>query len=225
MAGTVSLTKASDVIRSEDLAEATDLTKEQQQAIKDKYDSINKHMQFGREDKGKYKIELFFHHRRTRNGLNAVLMNFWESAAAMHGGGDSRIYLCPGSRLRNNGCAAPIPSDANVNGKMMCSKCGVMWDAEETIGEIFFNLPLQRLAESITKYYHVLGGHADICIKYSQDDLRSVLLSEQERDRGGELFDKLYAARSVSVYPLANIIKDVSAGADLTKRFYAFLVA
>lgn len=224
MGATVKLTSASQVMAEDNLTPVT-LTKEQQQQVEDKYSQLNKHMDFSRDNKAKYKLELCFNHKRSRNGLNACIMHFWESGAALHGGGDTRIYLCPGSKIKGNGCMAPIPDSSNSNGKLICSSCGCVWDCEEVIGEIYFNLPLQLLAESINKYYHVLNMHADIYVKYSQDDLRSTMLSEQERNRGGELFAKVRAKRSMSIYPLANIIKDTGAGADLLKRFYAFLSA
>jgi hypothetical protein len=48
---------------------------------------------------------------------------------------------------------------------------------------------------------------------------------EQERQRGGDVLTAMRNKRALHIYPLANIIKDTSAGSDILARFYAFLTA
>ena len=69
--------------------------------------------------------------------------------------------------------------------------------------------------------------NADIRIKYAQRDIRTAARLEQERQRGGELLQEVRSSelRSSSTYPLANIIKDTAAGADLRGRILAYLQA
>jgi hypothetical protein len=66
---------------------------------------------------------------------------------------------------------------------------------------------------------------ADIVVKYHEDDIRNAAMLEQVKSRGGEVLAGARRRRIPRVYPLQNIIKDTSAGADLEKRFYAFMRA
>jgi len=70
-----------------------------------------------------------------------------------------------------------------------------------------------------------LGLNCDVRIKYNYDDIRDASRKEQEKNMHSELLDKVRSRerRVVKVYPLAHIIKDTSAGADLYGRILAFL--
>jgi hypothetical protein len=48
---------------------------------------------------------------------------------------------------------------------------------------------------------------------------------EVAKGMGGEALNEARAARGLHIYPLKNIIKDTSAGAQLYDRFLAFIKA
>jgi hypothetical protein len=62
-------------------------------------------------------------------------------------------------------------------------------------------------------------------VKYNYSDIRDASAKEQLKNIGGELLLKVRGkdSRVPRLYPLRNILKDVSNGADLHGRFLAFL--
>ena len=174
--------------------------------------------------KAKYKLELFFgKSRSTRNPVPGAL-SFWESGTKLHGGGDTKVYFCPGKLLRKNDCQQVIPFAFNAYGFMVCPHCKETWKGNQVIGEVLGRHSMRDWALLLFQYYNRLGQNCDIYLKHSPDDIRSVAAREQERQRGGELLNKA-RTRARHVYPLKNIIKDTLNGADLLNRFYAFLTA
>jgi len=174
----------------------------------------------------KYKIELLFHRSRSQRHPTPGLLSFYESGAKNHGGGDIKIYFCPGRYLGKADCEAVIPSSAMGFGYLHCAKCGNSWEGEQVIGEVGFNLTMQNWAKVLLEYFQRLDLNADLVIKMYKGDIRAMAALEQEREHRG---DKLRLTRSDSrvryVYPLLNIMKDVSAGSDLYRRILAFLSA
>jgi hypothetical protein len=182
----------------------------------------------------KYKIELMFGVGRdstVRWKPVPGIMQFWESGRKEHGGGDVKLYFCPGKELirqgssdeRRRDCEAFLGSSRSGFGFLPCTSCGQLWKAEEVLGEVICNLPMQKWAEVILHQYKRLGMNADIYIKFAKDDFRAAAMMEQQRQLRGEKLDPVRNNRPKGIYPLRNIIKDTTAGADLLKRFYAFL--
>jgi hypothetical protein len=62
-------------------------------------------------------------------------------------------------------------------------------------------------------------------LKYARDDIRAAAAAEKLKNFQGERVNLARAKRAMSIYPLRNILKDSSAGADLLSRFQAFLLA
>ncbi len=192
--------------------------------------------------KAKYKLELVFGKDRSATKPSVGLLSFFESGRKMHGGGDAKVYMCPGFRKtswdrmnqrwsetpKGSGpCDAFIPDSSHGFEHLFCQKCKILWDEREVVGELIWKLPMQKWAEILTQYYVRLECNADVYLKYSREDIRTKALMEQAKQKGGELLDKMRAGRlrASSMYPLRNIIKDTGAGADLTKQFYKFLRA
>lgn len=175
----------------------------------------------------KYKIEIMFGKARSTSKPTPGMMSFWANGSKFHGGGDEKLYLCPGASLKQNGCTALLQDSYNSSLGSVCPACGNVWTQPELIGEIFFNLTMQNWARVIYRYFHICEAHCDIYLKHAPDDIRTVALAQAERQtwRGSELLDKTRAKRARHIYPLKNIIKDTSAGADLLNRFHRFLVA
>lgn len=179
----------------------------------------------------KYKLEVTFNNERSMHRPFGGTVTWWESANKLHGGGDSKLYLCDCNadypHLEGKGCGGFLPDSANGLNFIVCPSCGTMWKNEEVVGEIWYKLPIQKWADVMLKWFVKLELNCDIRIKYARDDIRTAAMLEQQRDRGGELLQTVRdpERRASSTYPLANIIRDTSAGADLRGRILAYLQA
>jgi hypothetical protein len=172
---------------------------------------------------GKYKIEIFFSYRRSITKPTPGALSIWESGSKLHGGGDAKVYFCPGEVRGINDCASIIPFD-NVNyGHGLCPRCGKVWKSDEMVGEILGNWPMQTWAKKVTDYFTALGHSADIYVKQPRGDIRKAAELEQEKQLGGEKLDVVRKGVVKYIYPLARILKDTQSGADIYDRFYAFL--
>jgi len=207
-------------------ADEIELSEEERDALQKKMaamDALFKEM-----GRAKYKIELFWGSKFSVRQPSAGALSFWESGAAFHGGGDTKIYICPGRKRGVSDCAHMIPDAFNEQGKLVCPNCGQVWKGEEVIGEVFGRWTMRQWASKLFEYFKQLEMNADILVKYPPEDIRSASLQEVESARyGGEKLAKARGKRSraTHIYPLRNIIKDTSNGADLLGRFYAFLTA
>lgn len=206
-----------------DINDVPAMSEEEEGLLKQKKEKLDALLQS--EQKAKYKIELLFHRARSLQKPTPGLMYFWENGSQLHGGGDAKIYLCPGKRLEQNECEGFIPYDSNGYGFLVCPHCQKVWRAESVIGEVGGVLTMQGWATLLLKYYRKLDQNADIYVKMTVDDLRAVTRMEQEKELRGEKLHRVRAARPKYIYPQKNIVRDVSNGADLYKRFYAFLQA
>jgi hypothetical protein len=178
---------------------------------------------FAEAQKARYKIELTLSGDRRRIQAVAGLLVFWESGAMLHGGGDGALYICPGKHLKRNDCAAFMNGDCQALGTWICPKCQTQWKPADVIGQLGFRLTMQNWAVVLHRYYIALGGNADLVMSYMPDTIRGVAEREQQKQLGGDLLGRVRGRRTKVVYPLANIIKDTSAGAGLYNRIYAFL--
>lgn len=203
----------------------TPLSPEEQEAVADRMKKIDLLLKEGK--KAKYKLEVNFNRKRSQQRPFPGTVTWWENANKLHGGGDAKLYMCPGKDRKVNDCEAVIPDSANNTGFLVCANCGHVWRATEVHGEVFYNLPMQRWADVLLRWFQRLELDADIRIKYARDDIRHVARLEQERQRKGELLAKARDEdrRTTAIYKLTSIIRDTSAGADLYARILAFLRA
>lgn len=174
-----------------------------------------------------HKLEVLFDGERSARRAFGGTVTWWESGNKLHGGGDSKVYLCPGKELKGNGCEAFLPDKANGLNFIVCGACGSLWKGEQVYGEVYYRLPLEKWADVLLSWFIRLKLDADIRLKYAKDDIRTVALREQEKHMGGELLHRAReeSRRTGGIYTLSNIIKDTSAGADLRGRILAFLKA
>lgn len=175
----------------------------------------------------KYKLEVMFVRSRSFHKPFPGIVTFWENGSKLHGGGDAKLYQCPGKHLGKNECDAIIPDLSNGLNFIVCPTCKGFWKGEHVIGEVFYNLPVQKWVDVLLSWFLKLEMNADIRIKYARDDLRSAAEREQNKQMMGELLEKVRSEerRTAAIYRLANIVKDTSAGADLRGRIHAFLTA
>lgn len=179
----------------------------------------------------KYKLEVTFNNERSIHKPFGGLVTWWESGSKLHGGGDCKLYVCDNNadypRLEGKGCGGFLPDSSNGLNFIVCPSCGVMWKNEEVVGEVWYRLTIQKWADVLLRWFSRLEHNSDIRIKYARDDIRTAAMNEQARNRGGELLAKVRdpERRASSIYPLAHIIRDTSAGADLRGRILAYLQA
>ena len=175
----------------------------------------------------KYKIEIVLGKARSTSKPTPGAISFWANGSKFHGGGDDKLYLCPGRSLGLNECTELIQSSFNSSNGAVCPACGNIWKQDQLIGELMFVLPMSKWADVIYRYYRLCEYNCDIYLKYAPDDLRAVALAQAQHQtwRGSQRLDQTRTRRVRHIYPLRNIIKDTSAGADLLSRFYAFLTA
>jgi len=202
---------------------APELNEEEKDALEKRMKAMDKIL--ADTGKAKYKIELLFVRSRSVWKPTRGVLTFWESGTKLHGGGDTAMKMCPGAILKINDCEAFIP-DANIGyGHCVCPACKKVWQGEQVKDSHIGNYTMRTWAEIVYKYFRRLGYNCDIYLKHSPDDIRSVAAMEQERQRGGDVLTAMRNKRALHIYPLANIIKDTSAGSDILARFYAFLTA
>jgi len=214
---------ANEVKWNEAVLAPIELSPEEQEAVRRRMKAVDDLLKTDK--RARYKIELFFGKARSLHSPTPGILSLWESGSKLHGGGDAKIFVCPGKLLGRSDCQAVIPEAANVSSTHFCPSCRVTWTGSQVIGEHIANLPMKKWANVLFHYFQRLDFNADIYLKFSTDDIRTTAFLEQEKNRGGELYNKTRSRRGKLMYPLSHIIKDTSAGADLLGRFVAFLMA
>jgi len=174
-------------------------------------------------DGGRYKIDLLFGHGFSTRNPSTGMISFWDSGRALHGDGDTKLYVCPGKHLERSECEAIIKGLAQGHDHAICVVCGTKWKSADLIGEICYRLIPQNWAKVLTKWIRALDLDTDVRIIYPPDDIRTSAALEQDRQRGGELLERARSRRATRSYPARNIMKDLSAGADLEGRILAFI--
>lgn len=218
------MSEAKPVLAIPDLAPSNPfMTEEEKRAVEAKKKALDKLLE--EKNLAKYKIEILFAPGFSTVKPSAGMMSFWESGAKLHGGGDTILHLCPGKDLKKNDCTSFIPDASHGYGYLVCPSCGEVWNGDQVHGQIAFRLTMQNWAKVVLKYYLKLEMKADIYIKYHPKDIRNASQQEQAGQKKGEILLGVRSSRKPRIYPLANIIKDTSAGADLETRFLAFLRA
>lgn len=193
----------------------------------------------------KYKVEVIFsRHRSTLSHVASPLMLLiWESGKKLHGGGDQKMYWCG-----YDDCGKPLSSDNFGFMHVVCPSCrrecfldpegkqrhiassraeGRSTSGLESMptvtGEKMARLTPPKLADLLVKTFHQLNGDVDIYLKYSPFEIRYDSLHEKTSDIDN--LDRVRIQRNPLIYSLKNIIKDMSAGADLKKRFLAMITS
>lgn len=208
--------------------ETVPLSPAERAAVAERVKAFNSLLAYETKFKAHHRLELLFVEERSMQRPTLGIVTFWENGSQLHGGGDARIYLCPGRRLKRNECVAPIPFNVASRGVFACPACKEVWDSEKeraaVIGEVMGRHTMQQWATLLLHYFRVLGHDCDVTLKFAPSDIRTKALIEQQKDRRGELLGKV-RKRAKAVYPLKNIIKDMNAGADPYGRMFAFVTA
>lgn len=169
--------------------------------------------------KAKYKIEVYYGPNRTVRGPNVVQIQFFESGKHLHGGGDELMFRCGTENDPRLGCKNFIPGSSIRGGVAICPHCQQAIKATALVERLFGNKTSRQLADELARWFRMLNGSCDIYCKFDREDIRYLTM---EKRLGSQAAHRL---RGLHIYPLRNIIKDVSNGSSLEDRFFAFLTA
>lgn len=194
----------------------TELTPAEAAAVKLQQQALDKF--FAQRIQATYKIEVQFGKGRSTWKHFPGALSVYLSGTKLHGGGDEKLYFCPRSD-----CGGVIFPGERLGAQVHCRKCNMMWPETELIGERLYRLTPQDWAIVIHRFFVQLDHNADIYLKYHPTDIRYQTAMELARSRGGEAVNKARNNRGLNIYPLKNIIKDTSNGADLLRRIEAFI--
>lgn len=171
--------------------------------------------------RGRFKLELLIGQGRSTTKPYPGCLSFWESGTQLHGGGDGKIYVCPGKMLGKNECTAYIPYEHNQYGVGVCPTCGRAWKDDQLIGEIMGKHTTTDWALLLWTYFMRFDSNCDIYLKHFDGDLQKADEIERGKHGDGELYAKAKKATLV-IYPLKNIMRD-SAHTDILSRLRVFL--
>lgn len=171
-----------------------------------------------------YTLEVMFGKDRSMKDPFAGAISFWEKGA-LGGDGDTKLYVCPGRKLKMNDCNEFIPAQAQsvpITDKgdkpqlaAICPHCGKRWDPQSIIGELLIKTTLQHWADVMVYWFVRLDFNADIKVKYHPSDIRSAAAREQAKQLMGELLNASRVKRAVETHLMRDIIKEASTGAKL----------
>lgn len=199
------------------------LTAEEEETLKRRMAAMDKLL--AEQGLAKYKLEIMFEQKHSTTKPTFGLISFWQSGAKLHGGGDTKMYICPGKDLGKNTCEGFIPDSSTGYGFLACPHCKEVWKGDQVAGEVGFRLTIQNWVTVLVRYFSRLEGNCDLYAKYPVADVRHIARLEQEKQLMGEKLGKARRELQKVIYPLRNILKDTANGADLQTRFHAFLKA
>lgn len=177
--------------------------------------------------KAKYKLEVTFSEERSHFKAFAGAVSVFTNGGFAHGGGDESIYFCP-NVIDSVACFQPLEHKWISKKFAICPKCRSALKPRELTQVIFARLTMQNWAVQILDTFKRLDHDADIRLGFFGRrgvDLMQATHDELDRSRHGDLMNKVRLERNWAIYPLANIIKDTEAGADLSGRIRAFLAS
>lgn len=199
--------------------------------------------QHAAEAHARYKIEIQFDKGRTRLGPNVAVIMLWESGKQLHGGGDQLLFWCG-----NRQCQRAVSAECIEGIWGVCPHCKVrqfmnvddrraafrapheLKLSAQELEQIpvldtkkYFKLQTRKVASWCAKLWRELDCSADIYLKFHPSDIRYSALHDEGRSI--DILERARTTRLPSVYPLRNILRDTASGADLAKRFFAFLTA
>ena len=185
--------------------------------------------------RAEFKIQVNFHSSRSIHKPLIYSVSVWESGKRLHGGGDTSCSFC----WRQRGASAVVPTNEvtmqkstpqgckgiirpqHVSGTLaVCPHCQAKHKVTEIGDTILYSTFVDDCAAILYGYWLKLGGNADIVAQYASGDIR-----QQTRASGEKLRRSRESKGALSVYPLANILKDTLTGASVEARIRAFITA
>ena len=188
--------------------------------------------------RAKYKIQIWFKSDRSLSKPLAFSLTAWQSGKRLHGGGDEMMFLCRRHQHARpvapfevgyisdathhptkRGCGMFIPGENNVGACVVCPHCGTKHNPEDVGDAVFFRLTANNAAMVLATWFRKLESNADLYAKYSPQDPRTVMMAKNYNPATAR------AKKGLTIYPLKNILDDVSHGSTIESRFRAFILA
>lgn len=179
--------------------------------------------------RAKFKLEVAFSEKRSMHNPFTGIVTAWTNGGFLHGGGDEVVYFCGHAIDKPDGgtrtCATPLSLMFVGKRIAVCPSCKRPSKPEDLVGQVVAKLPMQLWVNLLVRMFGYLEHNADFRMGTLSGDLRVANEIENEKDHGGDEFEKVRSQREWIAYPLKNIIKDTAAGAALSNRIRAFLYA
>lgn len=204
-------------------------------------ETIEKLEQAGRYSRARWKMQVWIKSDRSVHKPLAFTLSFWESGKRLHGGGDESAFICrrspnaprpkappflalggksPFRKAPNpDGCDGIIASEIASGGFVVCPHCGMKWDTEHIGDSLFYRVPVEVASTILVDWFHRLDSDCDLYVKFRDDDIRTKMMA---LEYGTHIAKQL---KGLVIYPLSNIVADLSGGATLESRFKALLLA
>lgn len=173
----------------------------------------------------KFKLEVFFRSGARRNVPVRGIISAWTNGGFLNGGGDMIVYFCPHKREDGKTCLNPIDVQFAAGKQNVCTVCRRITEERDLCGQVEAMVEMPQWATLITRFFSVLECNADIRVNIERQSITKAIELEKERNRGGEIYARMYAEREWITYPLASLIRDTGNGATLERRIRAFLEA
>lgn len=203
-------------------------------ALSERIEAENERRKAAMDARAKYKMQIWFRSNRSTKKPLEFSLSFWESGKRLHGGGDEALFLCRRNTdaprisladqmmVRNGriGCDSLISGEiAEETGVVVCPNCYTRHKLTEIGDAIFYRLTVDQAAEKLAWWFRKIGGNADLYAKYCPTDPRVAMMSRHYDARTAQ------EKKGLTIYPLANLLKDTLAGASLEGRIKAFITA
>jgi len=188
--------------------------------------------------RAKYKIQIWFKSDRSLQKPVAYSLSAWESGKRLHGGGDEMMFICrrqPGApkitpfevanvsnkrkNLTETGCGGLIPGEMVMGSSVVCPHCHIHHDPAHIGDSIFYRTNMTKASEIVTIWWRHLACDADIYVKFQPNDPRTIMMSRAYSARTAR------EKKGLTIYPLANILKDTAHGASVESRFKALFTS
>ncbi len=177
-----------------------------------------------RESFAQFKLEVFFRSGARRNVPVRGIASFFTNGGYLNGGGDASIYLCP-QELEQGPCLAPLDAQFITHNGAVCPKCRRVSKTDDLVGQLIFDVPMQRWATLLVRFFHALECNADLVVYLERGSIQEAARIEREEHKHGEAYARVNAQRQMITYSLASIIQDTSGGKGLEATFRSFLEA
>jgi len=88
---------------SVDLEIGAGITPEEQRVIEERMKELDLLLKAEKKP-ATYKLEVMFNDERSQHNPFSGVVTLWESGNKLHGGGDTKVYVCPGPERKGSTC-------------------------------------------------------------------------------------------------------------------------
>lgn len=175
---------------------------------------------------GTYRIEVVYEYRRSAQKRCVALINVYKSNKDRTLDLDTPLFFCSSDEDPGAGCGKVLIGDelmATLEDKtiikvLWCDTCKKYVNRMVLCSSLFMNNEPKTIAERVYKLFRELNSDADIVLTHHKKDLKKA-----QEDLKGNALMKARQGRERALYPLNNIIKDITDGGRVVKKITDFL--